>query len=71
MEKQEAHMVKKIDQFIELLSKVAFFLIFIPQPQVLNPIDHGNGRIFIDTKYNLHITMLLHVKYNCIFIPGS
>lgn len=62
-------MVKKIYQFIDLLSKVAFFLILTPQ--VLNPIDHGNRRIFIDTKYNLHITMLLHVKYNNIFIPGS
>jgi hypothetical protein len=51
MEKQEAHMVKKIYQFIELLSKGAFFLILTPQ--VLNPIDHGNRRIFIDTKYNL------------------
>ena len=36
--------------------------------QDLNPIDHGT---FIDTKLNFNITMLFHVKYNCISILES
>jgi hypothetical protein len=34
----------------------------------LHPIDHGT---FIDTKLNFNITMLFHVKYNCISILES
>ena len=47
-----------------VLDRFHFILLF----QDLNSINPGT---FIGIKLNLHITMLLHAKYNCIYILGS